>query len=408
MRSLPLITSLAWRNLWRNKRRTMVILFAMVLGVWAMIVTAAFMRGMAIQMLDDTVNNLTGHIQIHHKNYLDDPVIENSFFGNDTALLNTLKLPDIIHWSSRIRVPAVISSERETRGVVLLAIEPEAEANISFLKNAITEGQYFSSNDENGIIIGKKLAQNLETRLGKRVVVMSQNTKNEIADSGYRISGIYDTSGEGMETDFIFITKRAAEQLLDSTGLSSEIAVITRSLDTVLSVQKNLAAKNPELDIQDWSSLQPYTKLVVEMYSDFQYVWHLIVFLAMSFGIINTLLMTIYERTREFGLFQALGLKPGFILVQVWTEALFMLTIALFIGNFVSWLTVMTTGDGIDVSAFSQGMELAQMSNIIPFVILFEDLLLANIIVIALGLLTSLYPAWKASQLVPADAITRI
>ena len=408
MQSLPLIISLAWRNLWRNKRRTSVILFAMILGIWAMIVTAAFMRGMAIQVLDDTVKNLNGHIQIHDKKYLDDPVIENSFNANKNQLIESLQHTDIQYWTTRLRVPAIISSERDTSSVVLIGINPEAEAQLSFLKSSMSEGDYFNNADESGIIIGKKMAENLETRLGKRVVIMSQNLQNEIADRGVRITGIYDTPTEGMETGFAFITRKTAEKLLDVSKLSSEIVIITQSLEHVSPVLNDLQNKNPELDVQAWDTLQPLTKLIVEMYVDFQYIWHLIVFLAMSFGIINTLLMTIFERTREFGLFQALGLKPRFILAQVWTEALFMLIIAILIGNLISWFTVLSTGDGIDVSAFAEGMEFAQLSNIIPFIIVREDLILANVIVITLGLLTSLYPAWRASRLVPANAITRV
>jgi len=407
MTSLSLIMALAWRNLWRNKRRTLVILFAMVLGIWAMVVTAAFMRGMALQALYDTIDNLTGHIQIHHPKYLDDPVIDN-VIAITPALEQALAARNITHWSSRIRVPAVVNSERDTTGVVLIGINPRQEAELSFLKRSIVQGSFFNSDDDKGVIIGKKLADNLDTKLGKRIVLMTQNHQNEISDRGFRISGIYDTPTEGMETGFVFITSRSAEKLIGKNNLSSEITLLTQSLEHVDSTLSQLKSDLPGLDVQSWKTLQPFTQLIVEMYGDFQYIWHLIVFLAMSFGIINTLLMTIFERTREFGLFQALGLKPRFILLQVWIEALFMLAIALLIGNLVAWLTVLATGDGIDVSAFAQGMEMAQLSNIIPFIIISEDLLLANMIVISLGMLTGLYPAWRASRLVPANAITRI
>lgn len=408
MRSLPLIVSLAWRNLWRNKRRTSIILFAMMLGIWAMIVTAAFMRGMSTQVLDDSIKNLNGHIQIHHKKYLDDPVLENSFSLEQTLLKKSLQHPDIIQWSSRIRVPAVVISERDSSGISLVAINPEAESTLSFLKTSMSQGHYFINDNDKGIIIGKKLAENLETNLGKRIVLMSQDINNIVADKGYRIIGIFDTPSEGMETSFAFITQKSADTLFKIKNISSEITILTRSLDHVDPVLANMKTQNTSLDIQAWSTLQPFTKLIVEMYTDFQYIWHLIVFIAMSFGIINTLLMAVFERTREFGLFQALGLKPIFILLQVWVEAIMMIFIALVFGNLISWLTVLATGDGFDVSAFAQGMEMAQLSNIIPFIIISEDLILANVIVVTLGMLTSLYPAWHASQLVPADAITRV
>ena len=138
------------------------------------------------------------------------------------------------------------------------------------------------------------------------------------------------------------------------------------------------------------------------------FIWYLIVFLAMAFGIINTLLMAVFERTREFGLFQALGQKPRFILFQVWLEAILMILVGLIFGNLLSWLSVMATGEGIDVSVFARGMEMLNMSNIIPFVITMDDLIVANVTVALLGMLTGLYPAWRASRLVPADALTRI
>lgn len=408
MKGAPLILSLAWRNLWRNKRRTLVILFAMVLGVWAMIVTAAFMRGMSIQVLNDTIENLTGHLQIHAPKYLDDPVIDHTISLDDHALLQTLKNPDIQNWTSRIRVPAVIASERESTGLVLVGIDPEPEAAMSFIKNAMSEGRYLESLDDNGVLIGKKLAERLETELGKRIVIMAQNKHNEIADRGFRIVGIFDTQLEANETGYVFMARNTAANLLSIDNNVSEIAVLTTDLEMVDQVVDQIRTNLPELDTKAWHELSPFTRLIVEMYSDFHLIWHLIVFLAMGFGIINTLLMAVFERTREFGLFQALGLKPGFILGQVWCEALLLLLIGLLVGNFVSWLTVLSTGEGIDVSAFAQGMEMAQLSNIIPFIIIQKDLILANSVVLILGMLTGLYPAWRASRLVPADAITRI
>ncbi|MFW2374202.1 MAG: ABC transporter permease [Gammaproteobacteria bacterium] len=407
MESLQLLIALAWRNLWRNKRRTLVILFAIVLGVWAMIFTAAFMRGMSLQIIDDTIENLTGHIQIHAQGYLDDPVVEHGFQINDS--LNTALHNDAIkQLAMRIRVPAVVASERDSYGLVLVGIDPQAEAGVSFIANSIVQGEYLSASDDRGVIMGKKMAEQLETRLGKRVVVMSQNRDNDIADRGFRIVGIFDTQMEALETGYLFMGRKTAEQLLDIDNQVSEIAIILNQGVQAESVVQQLKQQQPQLDIQSWDELQPMSKLMVEMYGDFHLIWHLIVFMAMGFGIINTLLMSVFERTREFGLFQALGLRPTFIMGQVWIEAIMLLLLGTALGNLVSWLSVLATGEGIDVSAFAQGMEMANLSNIIPFVIVSGDLILANSVVIVLGLLTSLYPAWRASRMVPADALTRI
>ncbi len=408
MESLHLLIALAWRNLWRNHRRTLVILFAIVLGVWAMIFTAAFMRGMSLQIIDDTVENLTGHIQIHAPGYLDDPVVEHSFQVDDSLQAELQNHQANQKSAMRIRVPAVVASERDSYGLVLIGIDPDAEAELSFIAKNIVQGEYLSASDDQGVIIGKKMAEQLETRLGKRVVVMSQNLDNDIADRGVRIVGIFDTQMEALETGYLFMGRKTAEQLLGINNQVSEIAIILNDGKVVDSVVQKLKQQLPNLDIQAWHELQPMSRVMVEMYEDFHLIWHLIVFIAMGFGIINTLLMAVFERTREFGLFQALGLKPAFIMGQVWIEAIMLLLLGTALGNLVSWLSVLATGEGIDVSAFAQGMEMANMSNIIPFVIVRGDLILANSVVIILGLFTSLYPAWRASSMVPADALTRI
>ncbi|MDH5393879.1 MAG: ABC transporter permease [Gammaproteobacteria bacterium] len=408
MNSFLLIFSLAWRNLWRNKRRTLVILLAIVLGVWAMIVTAAFMRGMIFQMLEDTVDNLAGHVQIHHSQYLDDPVINNSFDPDSHTISRITHDPRVLMWSDRIRLPAVVLSERETTGITMLGVNPARESKISFIGKSVVEGRFLNSSSDTGIVIGQALADKLETRLGKRIVLMSQDINNEIADRGFRIVGIYDAPLDPTEKAFVFVGKETAAKMVGLKGAISEIVLRLHDTDMVTPLVTEMDQLDHTIDVMSWLEVEPYLELMIQMMDTSMFIWYLIVFLAMAFGIINTLLMAVFERTREFGLFQALGQKPRFILFQVWLEAILMIIVGLLAGNFLSWISVMATGDGIDVSVFARGMEMINMSNIIPFVITFNDLMIANITVAVLGMLTGLYPAWRASRLVPADAITRI
>ncbi|MDH4274627.1 MAG: ABC transporter permease [Gammaproteobacteria bacterium] len=403
-----LIFALAWRNLWRNPRRTIVILFAIVLGAWAMIVMAAYSRGMSQQVFNNAIDNLLGHIQIHAPGYLEDPVIDRVLDTQQPALKTALLAPEIQHTAARVRVPAVVASERDSQGVTLLGIDPAAEADMSFIRKSVTLGKYFEGNQDGGIILGKKLVERLETSLGRRVVLMTQNSQNKIADRGFRIVGIFDTMIDAQETSYAFITLGTAQQMLDLGTNVSEIAVKLSHADHTDKILGGLRAGLPGLDVKPWYTLDALTKLFQDTWEGSAFVWYLIVFLAMGFGIVNTILMAVFERTREFGLFQALGLKPNFILLQVWLESLLLLTTGLAIGNLVSWLTVLATGDGIDVSAFSQGMEMVKLSKIIPFVLTTDDLVVANAVVLILGLLTCLYPAWRAARLVPAHAITRV
>jgi len=152
---MKLLTVLAWRNLWRYPRRTIIILFAIAIGVWSMLSLAAFMRGMMEQYVNNAIGNLVAHIQIHAPSYRDDPVIEHSMPPPTEPLLKVLNEADIKGWAARVRVPAVVSSERESIGVTLVGIDPVQEQGLSFIAHTVTEGRYLESLDDKGIILGR-------------------------------------------------------------------------------------------------------------------------------------------------------------------------------------------------------------------------------------------------------------
>ncbi len=404
---MKLLTVLAWRNLWRYPRRTIIILLAIAIGVWSMLSLAAFMRGMMEQYVNNAIGNLVAHIQIHAPSYRDDPVIEHSMLPPTELLLKVLNEIDIKGWTSRVRVPAVVSSERESMGVTLVGIDPVQEQGLSFIADAVTEGRYLESLDDKGIILGNKLVERLETRLGKRVVLMSQNESHEIAERGFRIVGIFDAKMEETETQFVFISRQRLQKMLGMHDKISELAVLGYDRDNLETVVQKLRAAAPEQDVQDWQTLNPLVMVIVNVFEGFLLIWYLVVFIAVAFGLVNTLLMAIFERTREMGLFQALGMKPRWIVGQVLFESLFLLSMGLIIGNLMSFATLLLTAEGLDFSSYAAGYEMAGLSSMIYPVLSLSDLVISNVLIIGLGLVASFYPAWRASRYVPVEAITR-
>jgi ABC-type lipoprotein release transport system permease subunit len=448
-RRAPLLLTLAWRNLWRHKRRTFMILFAFALGVWSMVVIAAISRGSLEQQLTNSILNLTGHIQIHAPGYRDDPVIEHRFTppggalaesagatslsrgprldplaesANATSLSRGPRLDplaealgarDVTAWGARVRVPAVVASERESAGVTLVGIEPQREEKLSFIPEAITEGRYLAAPDDEGLLLGRKLAERLETGLGRRVVLMSQDVNNRVADRGFRVVGIFDTQPQQMEEAYVFISRGTAQRLLKMGDSVTEIAVMTTDrdrLDAPLARLRSAAAAgtSDSLEVEPWTVVEPLLVLTQRITDVILIIWYVIVFAAMSFGLINTLLMAVFERTREFGLFQALGMRPTHIVGQVLVESLILLALALAIGNVAAWGTVLSLKGGIDLSAVAEGMELVGVAPVIYPTWSADDMAAANILVFVLGVLASLYPAWRAAQHVPIEAITRV
>jgi ABC-type lipoprotein release transport system permease subunit len=403
----PLLLTLGWRNLWRHTRRTLMILFAFALGVWSMIVIAAITRGSMEQQLDKSILHLTGHVQMHVAAFRDDPMIEHRFVP-PPALETALAGAGIVAWAPRVRVPGVISSERESAGVTLVGIEPGRERGLSFIPEAITDGRYLDSADDPGLLLGRKLAERLETGLGRRVVLMSQDVDNRVADRGFRVVGIFDTQPRQMEEAYVFIGRATAQQMLKLDGHITEVAAMAADRDRLEEPLARLRAAAPGLDVQPWTVLEPLLVLTRKITDVILIIWFAIVFAAMSFGLINTLLMAVFERTREFGLFQSLGMRPAHILGQVLVESLILLVLALAAGNLLAAATVYALRDGIDLSAVAEGMELVGVAPVIYPAWSIGDMAAANLLVFVLGLAASLYPAWRAARHVPVEAISRV
>ena len=399
---------MAWRNLWRNHRRTLIMLLAITVGVWAMIFMTALMRGMVDQMIEDGINALPGFVQIHDAGYRDDPSVENSLAPPTPGLLQALQRPEVTGWTSRVRVPAMISSERDSRGVTLLGVDPAGELALGFDPESIVEGRFLESAEDNGLVIGRKLLERLETDLGKRIVIMSQDTENEIADRGFRIVGVYKGKLAALEENFVYAGRSQVQSLLKMDGRVSEIAVTGRDYRhpvPLLEVVREAAPK--DADVRPWTELDTYLGLMLGVMDGFVLVWVVVIFLALSFGLVNTLMMAVFERIREFGLMQALGMKPSAIRYQVLLESVMLLLLGLLAGNLLAVASILPIRDGIDLSAVAQGMEMMGVSSVLYPSLYLQDVVMANVVVIVLGILTSLLPAWRASQYRPVEAIAK-
>ncbi|MBW2443537.1 MAG: ABC transporter permease [Deltaproteobacteria bacterium] len=400
---------LAWRNIWRNRRRTAVILAAVIIGVWSMVFLGALMRGIAVGMVNNGIATLTGHIQIHHKGYRDDPAIENSMF--DLQIIEkalSANLPPGSQWSRRVRVNAVANNARHSSGVTLVGIEPRAEAKISFIGTAIAKGDYLERQDSSSILIGQALLDKFETRIGRKLVLMSQDKEQEIASRAFRIAGVFRAEMESTEKQFVFVSLAAGQKMLKLGHGISEIAVLLPDGYGNRDAHKKLKAALPadQFEVHNWRELLPFQTAYLRILDGFMWFWFLVVFVAMGFGIVNTTLMAVFERMREFGLMKALGMKPWWILREVLVESFLLLICGLIVGNLLGFLSIYAlSGSGIDLSALAAGAEYAGMSRIIYPAVAFKDVLVANSTVLFLGLLVSLYPAIKASRFTPVEAL---
>ncbi len=240
----------------------------------------------------------------------------------DAAFRDVLDNPPVVAWGSRIKVPAMISSERDSRGVTLLGIEPDKELLLGFDPADIVEGRFIESVDDQGLVVGRKLLDRLETRLGNRVVIMSQDPHNEIADRGLRIVGVFKSDLQMLEESQIYAGLGTVQKLLNIHGRVSELAVVGANFeqtDELLSLIQNAAP--PGAETLDWKSLDEFLAESQNLIGSIVYLMTLVIFMALSFGLANTFMMAVFERMREIGLMKALGMRPSAIVTQILLES---------------------------------------------------------------------------------------
>jgi len=237
--------------------------------------------------------------------------------------------------------------------------------------------------------------------------LMSEDAAGEIASRAFRIVGVYEAELAATEKQFVFVTKSAAQEMLGMGDAVSEVAVLLPNPTRGEGPAAALRTALPEgYAVHTWRELLPLVEAYLEINRKSVAIWYFVVFIAMGFGIVNTMLMAVYERIREFGLLKALGMKPGWIIRGVVTESLLVLLIGILAGNFLALSTVLIVArTGIDLSVFAAGAEFAGMPRVIYPVLKTEHVTAANLVVLVLGLIVSLYPALKAARFTPVEAL---
>jgi ABC-type lipoprotein release transport system permease subunit len=402
---LALLTQLGWRNLWRQRRRNLILITTIVFAVASVVLTNALIRGFQYDMRDDAVRNLTGHIKVLAPGYRDDPSIMQGFeVGADW--LPAIASADLMGWTERVVVPAVVMSERETRGINLVGIDPADERAISFLGDVAVTGERLTNVDDARILLGAELAEQLTTQVGRRIVVITQGADGLNREAGFRVAGLFDAEGTALEKTYVFTGRAALQRLLDTEAVT-ELSFRLNDANREQAADAALSAELPALEVKGWRELEPMAAAMFEYVDVSILILFLIVMLALAFGLVNTLITAVMERVREFGMLRAIGMRPAQIVVQVLIESTLVMLLGVVLGLAGGLGLVAYFADGIDLSAFSQGMEMVGMrSRLVPRLMM-DDVVIVAAISVVLGLLGSGYPAWRAVRVKPLEALRR-
>ena len=352
-------------------------------------------RAWADSSLKGSLKNMTAEAQLHAPGYLDDPDMQHHFPEPKGKLLTLLNSAVVANWSPRIRIPAIVQSEYETLPVSLVGINPQQEANISFYGGSVKQGKMLLNSHDPNVVIGRHLAQRLKTTVGKRIVIMANDANGKLQERGARVAGIFNAE-PSIEDSYMFTGLIPAQQFLQASGQISEIAIMSAPALPLSSLMQRLSIVAPQLDAADWSKLQPMTKGIHDITDSFIYVWLLVMFVLIAIGVVNTQLMAVFERTREFGLLQALGFHPSWIMLEVLLESVQIIGLGVLVGALAAVLTVYSLQDGISLAGLSAGADFLGIERVLYPRLEAKEFTITVAVIWGLGVLTALWPARRA------------
>ena len=407
-----LFAKIAWRNVTRNLRRTLITLAAIACGLASVVVFFGFTDGFHAQWIENSVKIYSGHISIFAQHYRDEFNLNRSISDVDFVTRVAAEQNSLAAFTTRVHVSGLPSTAESSTTVLIRGIDTRRENSITELDQRIIDGEFLEAEGKRGILLGHSLAKRLNAELGDKVVLMVQASDGSIGAELFRLRGIFRLGSVDLDQLLAVISIRDAQELAVLGGKVTETVLIIDSPDKVLPVANQL---NEQLlpagyQAQTWQELLPQAKEMIDLSRVFLYVILLIVLVVVALGILNTMLMSIMERTREFGIMMALGTRPTQIVSLVMLESTFLgvvgVTLGILIGTSINASFAIR---GFDLTNFAGAMDL--MSSLSPIIYPKTDpgnVALASVAAFVTTLLVSIYPAVRAARLIPVVAIRSI
>ena len=400
-----LILKVAWRNIGRNRRRTVVTVGAMAFGLYAMVIWFGMLQGMLNDMEETVVEVELGDLQIHAPTYLDDPSLYTDIDDVD-ALLSRLEAAGF-RASARLVGAGLAAAHDSAAGASLRGIDVQGNAGVSVISTRLAEGAWLDDDDPAGVVVGRRLARTLDLAVGDELVVLSQTTDGAIANDLYAVRGILDSVSDGIDRSAVFLTDAAFRELFVMPAGAHEI-VLRKPDDLELTAALEAAqVLAPDLDTQSWRSLVPTLATYLDSARQMMAIISAIIYIVIAILILNAMLMAVFERIREFGVLKALGVEPRQVLSLIFAESALQTGLALAIGLALSLPTLWYLVEyGIDTGALG-GVSVigATFATVWQAAVSPATFVTPSMTLILLVLLAVIYPALKAARISPVEAM---
>ena len=407
--NLLTLIKISWRNIWRNKLRSLVVIISIVFGLLGGIIIIAMSYGLNEERMNNAVDTYLSHIQIHNNLFSEDYNIKHTINNLDIIEKAINEDKRVISYSKRIVLNGMLSNSNGSYGIQVKGIDPDEEIRVTNTHEKIIEGEYFRSKRDNTILVGKKLADKLNLKLKSKVVITFQDENYELTSLLFRVEGIFRSGNSRYDEMNVFVQNKSIIKNLPGFNGYHEMPILLSDIDLRGEVKKDLIPLSSDNIVEGWDDISKELAYANEMLSAVLYIFMMIILSGLSFGVINTMLMAILERRKEIGMLMSIGMNRYKIFMMISFETIFLSLIALPFGLITSFLIVeYYSVVGIDLSIVEAGLENFGVGTRLYFKVPDEEYFYVSLMVFVISIFSSVFPSIRALKINPVEATKTI
>lgn len=404
---MKMLMIISWRNVWRHPARSGVLLCAIIAGLWAGILVSAWTNGLLEQRINRVIQEELTHLQIHHPNYLTER--EPAMYVEQSEGISHLLSSDerVTGFTLRTKSDGIIQSPLTSSGVQIMGVLPDREREVTIFHQNLIKGEYLNAETRNPILMGRGLAEKLNVDVGNRIVLSFQDLNNEFTSGSFNIVGIYYTGQPAFDEYKVYVSANDLSDLMSSEQIYHEIAVMLSNAELSSELADELNQQFNNIKAATWTELSPELRYMTDSGSSYSFYVMIVIMFALAFGILNTMLMSIFERMRELGMLMAIGMGRAKVFIMIMTESVMLTFTGAAVGMlFAYWTVEFFSERGFDLTSVG-GDSLKEWGYdaIVYPKIGGEEYIMIAVLVIVTALLAAVYPAIKALSLNPGEVV---
>lgn len=402
---MKILLLVAWRNIWRHPARSGALLAAVMIGLWAGVVTVGATNATMKQRVDYLIESEVAHVQVHHPDFLAEGYARDSIPDHEAISAWLDRHPLVVGHTARAIADGMLQSAVRTAGVRIRGIDPATETRTTTFHTKLVAGEYLDTDMRNPILVGRNLAAEHRVDIGHRLVLTFENAKGELTSGAFHVAGFFASASSEYDKRNVFVRGTDLLALLSDRPASHEIAILLADEGQAAAVAAELNREFEGIKARTWRELSPELNVLVAMGDFMLYLITMIIMAALAFGILNTMLMALFERLREIGMLLSIGMSRGRVFAMILLEAVMLALVGALGGMLLAWLSMARLGRvGINLERFAAGFAKVGWDPVIYPYLSAREYAAILVVVVAVTLLAALYPAWKAVRIKPLEA----